>query len=394
MNQDQRATGRKSTNSAAGFSLIELMVALALGLLVVAAMIQLFAGNKATYSANEALARVQENGRFAMELLKRETRAVNFYGTCAAQIPIRNHLNDCGNAFTAIFDDIRSVVGWEFLGTGLGDAYNALATEADLVPSAGDLDDWQVAYDGGPFDLPAFLDARVVPGSDVLMLRSIEPIPVTTVAPPHAQADADIDLTQASALDDNELTFVTNCTTGADLFQNTAASNAATLTAAATGCAAPRPGNRGLNWSAAYGDTLQVFRVRSQALYIGYNAVSEEPGLWRAVISPTAGEAIRYEELVAGVETLQVLYGYSLPADQGGDGQTVDFWVTADEVPDWDFVIGLRLAMTLRSSENMGAGALRQTFDLVATQFEHPQDGRLRQPFTTSISLRNQQLVL
>lgn len=391
---DRKMPTKHSKGADSGFSLIELMVALALGLIVVAAMIQLFTGNRATYSANEALARVQENGRFAMELLKRETRAVNFYGTCAAQIPIRNHLNDCGTGLSAIFDDIRSVVGWEFVGTGLGDTYSALAAEADLVPTAGSLNRWQVAYDGGPFDLPAFLDARVVPGSDVLVLRSIEPIPETTVAPPHAQTDPNIDLTQASTLDNNELAFVTNCTTGADLFQNTAATNALTLTAAAVGCAAPRPGNRGLNWSAAYGDTMQVFRVRSQALYIGYNTVSEEPGLWRAVISPTAAEPVRHEELVAGVETLQVLYGYSLPADQGGDGQTVDFWLTAEDVPDWDFVIGLRIAMTLRSSENMGAGALRQTFDLVATEFEHPQDGRLRQPFTTSISLRNQQLVL
>lgn len=394
MMQHRKRAGRSSTGTKAGFSLIELMVALALGLLVVGAMIQLFAGNRATYNANEALARVQENGRFALELIKREARAVNFYGTCAAQIPIRNHLNDCGNEFTAIFDDIRSVVGWEFLGTGLGDTYNALATEADLVPAAGGRNRWQVAYEGANLDLPVFLDGRVVPGSDVLMLRQVEPIPVTTVNPPHAQTDPTINLTQSSTLDNNELAFVTNCTTGADLFQNTAASNAAALTAASGACAAPRPGNRGLDWSAAYGDTMQVFRVRSQALYIGYNAVSEEPGLWRAVISPTAAEPIRHEELVAGIETLQVLYGYSLPADQGGDGQTVDFWLPADEVPDWDFVIGLRLAMILRSSENMGAGAVRRNFDLVATGFTHPQDGRLRQPFTTSISLRNQQLVL
>lgn len=377
-------------------SLIELMVALALGLLVIAAMIQLFAGNRATFSTNEALARVQENGRFGLETLKREIRSVNFYGTCAAQIPIRNHLrSDCGDDITTIFDDDRAIVGWEFLGTGLGQTYNVLADESDLLPSSGGLNRWRSRNEVLNLDLPSFLDNRVVPGSDVLMLRVPETVPGVTAAGNTPANANSINLNTNHGLAQNEIVLITNCATGADLFQNRSNSNATSLSAGTGSCSNPGPGNVNQNWSTAYDTTMQIFRIRIQAFYIGYNTNTNEPGLYRANLGlGTADANVVHEELVGGVESMQVLYGYSLPADQGGDGQTVDFWVTADQVPDWDFVIGARIALLVRSSENMGAGALRRTFDLAGTSFEHPEDGRLRQPFFSTISLRNQQLVL
>ena len=387
----------KPVRKARGLSLIELMVALALGLLVIAAMIQLFAGNRATFSANEALARVQENGRFGLETLRREVRAVNFYGTCAAKIPIRNHLRtDCGSDITTIFDDDRAIVGWEFLGTGLGETYDALAEESDLEPSAGGLNRWRSRAGAVNLDLPDFLNNRVVPGSDVLLIRTPEVVAGVT-ADGNTPANADsINLNTNHGLEKDEIVLITNCATGADLFQNQSNSNASSLSAGSGSCSNPGPGNiNNLNWSTAYDDTMQIFRIRIQAFYIGYNATTNEPGLYRANLGlGTVSSNVVHEELVGGIESMQVLYGYSLPADQGGNGQTVDFWITADQVPDWDFVIVARIALLVRSSENMGAGALRRTFDLAGTAFTHPEDGRLRQPFFSSISLRNQQLVL
>ena len=376
-----------------GLSLIELMVALALGLLVIAAMIQLFAGNRATFASNEALGRVQENGRFSMEIIKRELRSGNFYGTCAAQIPVRNHLRtDCGDEITEVFDDDRAIIGWEFLGTGVAADYDALTDESDLIPSAGNLDRWRSTA-GANHSLPAFLDGRVVPGSDVILIRVPEPVPgITQDGTGMAASDSTIDLSANSTLETGQIVLTTNCSTGADLFHNRSGSTQSELTASAGTCSTPGPGNRGLNWSTAYNDTMQIFRVRVIAFYIGYNTTTGEPGLYRADLSRGISNAV-HEELVGGVESMQVLYGYSSPAPDG-DGQSVDFWISGDQVPDWDYVIGTRIALLVRSSENMGAGVLRRTFDLAGTAFTHPQDGRLRQPFFASISLRNQQLVL
>ncbi|MNM40269.1 hypothetical protein D3C81_510690 [compost metagenome] len=57
-----------------GFTLIELMVALLLGLLVVAAAGSIFMSNRRVYGASEAVNRIQENQRAAFELIARDIR--------------------------------------------------------------------------------------------------------------------------------------------------------------------------------------------------------------------------------------------------------------------------------------------------------------------------------
>ena len=60
--------------SSLGLSLIELMIAIALGLLIVAATLSIFSSNKQSYRATENLGRVQESGRTAFELMSRDIR--------------------------------------------------------------------------------------------------------------------------------------------------------------------------------------------------------------------------------------------------------------------------------------------------------------------------------
>jgi type IV pilus assembly protein PilW len=382
-----------SSNRQRGLSLIELLIALFLGLLVVGAVIQLFIGSRATQMSNEALARVQENGRFSIELLKREFRDVGTHGFCAADIEIRNHLrSDCANYVNSIYDPNRAFVGWEYDSTGRGEAFTL--DEADVAPTSGSAGSWSSADGAGTINLPDILDGEVVPGSDVVIIRSPRVVPDITAdgnQPPNANA---ITLNGSSTLERNEIVLITNCTTGADLFQNRSNGNASAVSGGSGSCANPGPGNQnGLDWSTAYDESMQMFRIRVTGYYIGYNATTGEPGLYRADLSEGT-DGLVTEELVEGVETMQILYGYSLPIDQGGNGQSVDFWLPADEVPDWQFVIGVRMSLLLRSPDNMADGAARQTFDLASTQFTHPEDRRLRQPFFTSISLRNRQLVL
>lgn len=57
-----------------GLTLVELMVALVLGLVVIGAVVNLFLTNRQTYRATENLARMQENLRFAFELMARDVR--------------------------------------------------------------------------------------------------------------------------------------------------------------------------------------------------------------------------------------------------------------------------------------------------------------------------------
>lgn len=382
-----------------GLSLIELMIAMALGLLVVGAVLQLFIGSKATHMSNEALARVQENGRFSLELLKHDFREVGSHGFCAARMEIRNHLRpDCPGFTDMIFDSRLAFVGWEFVGTGRGEAYT-VDDESDLIPTSGGLNRWQsqngaVTENLSGAGVADIFNGRIVPGSDLVVVRRAEVVPEITANGNTPVNAANINLNGNHGLDQYSIVLVSNCTTGADLFQLGNNPNASTLGAGGGSCTNPGPGNLSMNWSTAYDESMQVFRVVVNGYYIGYNVDRGEPGLYRVRLSNGLGTNARHEELVEGVETMQVLYGYSLPAEQGGDGQTVDFWLAADEVPNWEFVIGARLSLLVRSPEGMADGPVQRAFDLASTAFTHPSDSRLRQPFFASISLRNRQLVL
>lgn len=63
-----------SATRIAGFSLIELMVALALGLLLSVGIVTLFGATSKTNKVQDALARVQENGRYAITRINSDLR--------------------------------------------------------------------------------------------------------------------------------------------------------------------------------------------------------------------------------------------------------------------------------------------------------------------------------
>lgn len=63
-----------------GLSLIELMIALVIGLLLIGGLIQIYLSSKQSYNAQEQLARMQEGGRYAMDLITRDLRRSGFWG--------------------------------------------------------------------------------------------------------------------------------------------------------------------------------------------------------------------------------------------------------------------------------------------------------------------------
>ena len=78
-----RAHGRRH---ATGVSLVELMVSAAVGLLLVAGILQLFLSSRMSYTSNEAVRRVQENGRYAIHLLTQEARGARSLGCRSARL--------------------------------------------------------------------------------------------------------------------------------------------------------------------------------------------------------------------------------------------------------------------------------------------------------------------
>jgi type IV pilus assembly protein PilW len=57
-----------------GFTLVEILVALAIGALLTSGFIEIFSSSKKTYMIQDNLSRLQENARFAMDFLARDIR--------------------------------------------------------------------------------------------------------------------------------------------------------------------------------------------------------------------------------------------------------------------------------------------------------------------------------
>lgn len=87
-----------------GFGLIELMIALVLGLVIVAGIAQIFIAAKNTYASQNAAAGMQEDARFILSKMIQEIRMVGMFGclTTTAIIDGSNPATFAANANTPI----------------------------------------------------------------------------------------------------------------------------------------------------------------------------------------------------------------------------------------------------------------------------------------------------
>jgi type IV pilus assembly protein PilW len=89
-----------------GFSLVELMVAMALGLVIVGGVISVLMANKRSYRANEGLAQVQETARSAYELIARDVRQSGTTG-CDNARKMTNVLTNAGTNWWEAWEGVH-----------------------------------------------------------------------------------------------------------------------------------------------------------------------------------------------------------------------------------------------------------------------------------------------
>lgn len=78
-----------------GFSLIELMVALTIGLLLSGVVVSVFITTNRQYAQDEQIGRMQEEARYALRILSADLRMVDFWGNMLNKGGINAQLRDC-----------------------------------------------------------------------------------------------------------------------------------------------------------------------------------------------------------------------------------------------------------------------------------------------------------
>jgi len=82
-----------------GLTLVELMVAITLGLLLISVVLTVFLSSTRNYAQDDRFARMQENGRFAMRLLIQNLSLADFWGGMSVPSNITAGGADCGVDF-------------------------------------------------------------------------------------------------------------------------------------------------------------------------------------------------------------------------------------------------------------------------------------------------------
>ncbi|WP_329740510.1 prepilin-type N-terminal cleavage/methylation domain-containing protein [Dyella sp. A6] len=110
-----------------GFTLVELMVAMLLGLIVIAGVVSVFLAGQQTYRTNDALGDVQESSRIAFELMARDIRDAGLSGCDNSSGRIANDLNntslwyaDWGDALYGYDDATQDPALNAYTGTSAG----------------------------------------------------------------------------------------------------------------------------------------------------------------------------------------------------------------------------------------------------------------------------------
>lgn len=355
----------------AGFSLVELMVALVLGLVIMAAVLSIFVGMSQSVRTETTISRLQENARFALEKLSVDVRQAGFTG-CVTDVNVLLDTTAAGYS-PALYDLSRAMSGWEYTGTGPGTTF----TSTTLVATGVSLGNWD---DAAGADLDASFQNQVVPGSDILIVRHAGPS-LDLVASGNTPVNAaNVNLTTASGVEPGTIVLISDCV-GSDLFQNRSAATAHNLNRGTGGV----PGNvtpASKDFSHEYDGTLQVYRFSISAYYIGTGATGE-PALFRRTY-PQGGAGVT-EELVDGVETMQILYG------EDTDGNRIaDVYRPANVVGDWARVVSVKIGLLLRQRDEARAESDTASYGVGGMTFD-PMDVRnvRRRTMNWTITLRN-----
>lgn len=96
------ARGKGRLQAQKGFSIVELMVAMVLGLVLIGGVINIFLTNQQSFRSNEDLGRLQENARTSFELMARELRQAGG-NACGASLTA-NVLNNAGANWAVNWD--------------------------------------------------------------------------------------------------------------------------------------------------------------------------------------------------------------------------------------------------------------------------------------------------
>lgn len=315
-------------HSQVGISMVEVMIALLIGAFLIGGLIQLFIGSKQTYNMQDANSRLQENGRFAIGFLSADVHEAAFWG-CWSDPSKRN------DVFSALsLTAVPSISGTDNTGINGSDSITVSGFKYKGIPITG------ASTDTSPL----------------------------IIAP-----------NTGNSLNANDWALVTDCE-DANVFQVT------------------KDVGAGINVQHAL-HTLNSYDIttRQAQIFKWYGATYDIrigsnglPSLFRTELNPDGTTHGVPQELVEGIENMQVLYGEdNTPLDAVGSCADClpSRYVPATQVTNINRVYGVRISLLAESiSDNIASKPITYTYNGLTVI---PNDRRMRNVYNITLAIRS-----
>jgi len=363
----------KQRTRQSGFSILELLISLTLGLVIIAGIVQLFTGNSQTYQIVNAQSRLQENARYSFDFITRSAHTAGFYGCAPEGQYVANGLNGAWNTIPE-FNISEPISGFEANGDGT-------YAPSDLVglPRSEGGGNLNVYIPGNGIDR-----TLLEPDSDILIFRTVEqpyarldealqPTDDPVLFTPGGEPEFNVgDIVLIADCEQAAMIRVTGVTPGADKVtlahaQAPGGGPFANSDTILTEDGDVLPATLSI-LNRVYSDATIVGRVQTTIFFISPSVDANQAGdnigaLWRKV---GADEPV---ELVQGVENMQIFYGIDTSND---DVVNVNRYVPIDQVADLSSIVTIRIRLDISSPDEIAG-----------------QNDRLRRTYSKTINIRN-----
>ena len=333
--------------------MIEIMVALVIGSFLMLGAMGLFMSNKRIYTEQDTMGRLQENARFAINLLIADLRMAGYLGCSDDVNTVTNTLTGAGTV-TNLFNFDNPIEGSENAGGWL--------------PSA---------------------STDPVGTSDAITVRYIDPV--------IADVTISSDMTDGAAGTVIPVSCTTSCATHLTAGEVLAISDcASTDIFAASAINTSSIGHASAALSKGYTTSSQISRYVTNRYYVA--AGTNGPSLFRRTYAQDKSDfdgdsnktefLLQNQELIEGVEDMQILYGVDNNADSIANSYVNASGVAA--AGGWGNVVSVKIALLIRTvSEEQTNEIDTATYDLLGTVINPTDDRRRRRVYSTTDEIRN-----
>ena len=345
-----RTSATASPISSSGYTLVELLISLLLGLFLLTGAYQTSLTNKTANRLHKTLQETQKNGRFAIDNLSYAIKTAGYSGF-----------------------------------------YGSLATGVENLINIPTDQKWDISIPVSGFNNVNSSDTIAgitgfIPNTDVLLLKGMNSNSVPVISD---STTSELIAATDNAFSAGDIIVVSDVDQASVLQVNTVSSTTttSTLTLAAGGSS---PGNSAL-LSNSYNSDAEIGKYDVQMYYIK-NGLNGSPALFKTALMSTGGVIqLQENELVSDIINMQISYG----TDNNND-QILDEYIDAAPGTDWSQLVSINLVLLASSNnDNIVPQASSFSFDANLETFVRDAvasaaaDKRLKRVFRTYVPLRN-----